>query len=112
MARVLNRDYRDDRPGKDSLESNPRRQSTINQKKQSIMKAYYASIITAACFQPVLAQIVVEETVIPTPSGDIVIEEVRPITPPPLRPDPAIARQHLFEEQMVLDRRVLVVRTK
>lgn len=56
------------------------------------MKTYYASLITAACFQPVLAQTVVEEVVVPAPPGEILVEKVLPDAPPPLRADPAIAR--------------------
>jgi outer membrane protein OmpA-like peptidoglycan-associated protein len=55
------------------------------------MKTYYASLITAACLQPVLAQIVVEEAVTPTPTEVVVIEEVVPI-----RPAPIVARQQLL----------------
>ena len=66
------------------------------------MKTYYASLITAACFQPVLAQTVDEEVVvpahprevvIPAPPREIVVEKVLPDAPPPLRADPAIARR-------------------
>lgn len=59
------------------------------------MKTYYASLITAACFQPLLAQTVVEKVVVPAPPGEIVIEKDLPSAPPPLRADPAIARQRL-----------------
>lgn len=60
------------------------------------MKKHYASIIAAACLQPVLAQTVVEKVIVPTPSGEIVVEKTSPTTPPPLRPDPAIARRNLL----------------
>jgi len=59
------------------------------------MKTYYASLITAACLQPVFAQIVVEEAVVPATSEETVVKTVPPTTPPPLRPDPAIVRRHL-----------------
>jgi outer membrane protein OmpA-like peptidoglycan-associated protein len=55
------------------------------------MKTYYASLIAAACLQPVVAQIVVEETVTPTPTEVVVVEEVVPV-----RPAPIIARQQLL----------------
>jgi outer membrane protein OmpA-like peptidoglycan-associated protein len=57
------------------------------------MKTYYASLITAACIQPVFAQTVVEEVVIPAPPREVVIERGTPDVPPPLRPDPAIAKR-------------------
>lgn len=60
------------------------------------MKKQYAFLIAAACFQPALAQIVVEEVVVPNPSEEIVIEQAVQVAPPPLRPDPAIARRHLL----------------
>ena len=62
------------------------------------MKYYYASLFTAACLQPVFAQIVVEEPAVPTPSRETVIKRVSPTTPPPLRPDPATVRRHLLIE--------------
>lgn len=58
------------------------------------MKTYYASLLTAACFQPILAQTVVEEVVVPPPR-EVVIEKRLPDSPPPLRADPAIVRQRL-----------------
>lgn len=77
------------------------------------MKNKYALLIAAACIQPALAQITVEEpapipaplpgevvreTVIErTPEGDIVTETVVPNIPPPLF-DPAFARRHLLVE--------------
>jgi outer membrane protein OmpA-like peptidoglycan-associated protein len=67
------------------------------------MKNRYAFLIAAACLQPALAQVVVETVVTPTPSGEIVTETITPITPPPLRPDPALARRNL----MVLPRDVV-----
>jgi outer membrane protein OmpA-like peptidoglycan-associated protein len=60
------------------------------------MKHYYASIITAACLQPAIAQIVVEDVVVPAPSREVVIEEARPLTPPPAQADPTLARKHLL----------------
>ncbi len=75
------------------------------------MKNKYALLIIAACIQPVLAQDVVEETVVipapvagevvketvieRTPDGDIVTETVVPLSPPPAY-DPAFARRHLL----------------
>ena len=57
------------------------------------MKTYYASLITVACIQPVFAQTVVEEVVIPAPPREVVIERGIPDVPPPLRADPANARR-------------------
>ena len=68
------------------------------------MKNYYTSFLAAACFQPLLAQVVVEETVVPTPTGDIVIKKIVPTTPPSKRPDSAVAKRHLS----VLPRDVVV----
>lgn len=59
------------------------------------MKNHYALLIAAACIQPTLAQIVVEQAVTPAPSREVVIEKEVTISPPPLRPDPAIARRQL-----------------
>lgn len=67
------------------------------------MKTYYASLLTAACFQPLLAQTVVEGVVVPPPR-EVVIERRLPDAPPPLRADPAIARQRLS----ILPRTVVV----
>jgi outer membrane protein OmpA-like peptidoglycan-associated protein len=65
------------------------------------VKNKYAFLIIAACIQPVLAQVVVEEIIPPagevvreravekTPEGDIVTETVVPL-------DPAFARSHLL----------------
>lgn len=61
------------------------------------MKNKYAYLIAVACFQPVFAQIVVEETVTPTPAGEVVTETVIEVTPPPVH-DPAFARRHLLVE--------------
>lgn len=75
------------------------------------MKNKYASLLVAACLQPALAQIVVEETVVTpvpeevvvekvveiTPGGNIVTETVTPINPGPGY-DPAFARRHLLVE--------------
>jgi len=58
------------------------------------MKNKYTFLIAAACFQPAMSQIVVEE--IPAPPREVIIEEVVPLTPPQLRPDPTIARRHLL----------------
>jgi outer membrane protein OmpA-like peptidoglycan-associated protein len=60
------------------------------------MKTPYTLLIAAACFQPALAQIIVEEAVVSTPSGEIVIEKNVTIAPPPLRAAPANARRHLL----------------
>jgi outer membrane protein OmpA-like peptidoglycan-associated protein len=61
------------------------------------MKKSYALLLAGACFQSALAQVVVEEVVVPTPSGEIVVEEV--VTPlPPPRFDRAFARRHLLTE--------------
>lgn len=60
------------------------------------MNKPYALLIAAACLQPAFAQIVVEEVVVATPSGEVVTETVVPLTPPPLRPDPALARRNLL----------------
>lgn len=87
------------------------------------MKNKYALLIIAACIQPALAQLVVEETVVVVPvpsagvvvketvvertaSGDIVTETVVPLdTLPVVLPgDPAFARRHL----LVLPRDVVV----
>ena len=70
------------------------------------MKNKYALLIFAACIQPALAQVAVEETVVVpvppagevvretvverTPEGDIITETVVPL-------DPAFARRHLLE---------------
>lgn len=72
------------------------------------MKNKYAFLIAAACIQPALAQIVVEEVPAPpreviieettTPPGDVVIEKIVPLDPPALRPDPALTRRHLLVE--------------
>jgi outer membrane protein OmpA-like peptidoglycan-associated protein len=59
------------------------------------MKNRHAFLIFAACFQPALAQVVVEEVVVP-PSREIVIERSAEVAPPPLRPDPALARRNLM----------------
>lgn len=69
------------------------------------MKNKYAILIIAACIQPALAQVVVEETIVvpvppagevvtettigSTPEGDIITKTVVPL-------DPAFARQHLL----------------
>lgn len=55
------------------------------------MKNYYASLIAVACLQPVLAQVVVEETVTPPPTKVVVVEEVVPV-----RPAAIVARQQLL----------------
>ncbi len=62
----------------------------------TMKKKQFTLLLAAACLQPALAQIVVEEVIVPTQPGEIVIETVIPATPPPLRPDPAIARRHLL----------------
>jgi outer membrane protein OmpA-like peptidoglycan-associated protein len=59
------------------------------------MKSHHVFLIAAACFQPVIAQVVVED-VVPRPPKEIVIEKGVEIAPPPLRPDPAIARRNLM----------------
>jgi outer membrane protein OmpA-like peptidoglycan-associated protein len=59
------------------------------------MKYRHTFLIAAACFQPAIAQIVVEQTVVPAPSGEIVTEKEVTITPPPLRPAPVVAKRHL-----------------
>lgn len=67
------------------------------------MKSHQVFLIVAACLQPAIAQVVVEEVVVPPPSREIVIEKSVEIAPPPLRPDPAIARRNL----MILPRDVV-----
>lgn len=68
------------------------------------MKNKYAYLIAAACIQPAFAQIVVEETITPTPPGEVVTETVIEVTPPlvevtpPLVRDPEFARRHLLVE--------------
>lgn len=62
------------------------------------MKKYHASIIAAACIQPLIAQIVVEETIGPAPTREIVIEEGAHIHPPPLQVDRATASRQLLVE--------------
>jgi outer membrane protein OmpA-like peptidoglycan-associated protein len=77
------------------------------------MKNKYALLIIAACIQPALSQVVVEETVVipappagevvretvieSTPDGDVVTETVVPLNPPPAY-DPAFTRRHLLVE--------------
>lgn len=72
------------------------------------MKNKYKYLIAAACFQPLFAQIVVEETVVEetvveeTVFGDTVVEQtvtetVTPANAPPQH-DPAFIRRHLLVE--------------
>lgn len=62
------------------------------------MKNKHAFLIAAACIQPALSQIVVEETVvIPAQQDEIIVETVLPHNQPPVY-DPAFARRHLLVE--------------
>lgn len=62
------------------------------------MKNKHAFLIAAACIQPALSQIVVEETVvIPAQQEEIIVETVLPHNQPPVY-DPAFARRHLLVE--------------
>jgi outer membrane protein OmpA-like peptidoglycan-associated protein len=60
------------------------------------MKKSYVLLLAVACFPAAVAQVVVEEAVVPTPSGEIVVEEVITTPPPPF--DRAFARRHLLME--------------
>jgi len=60
------------------------------------MKNQYALIIVAACLQPSLAQVAIEEVVVPAAPTVTVTETVTTSAVPPMRPDPAIARRHLL----------------
>jgi outer membrane protein OmpA-like peptidoglycan-associated protein len=59
------------------------------------MKNKYAYLLAVASIQSAVAQIVVEEAVIPKPPVEIVTETVIEVTPP-LVQDPALARRHLL----------------
>lgn len=59
------------------------------------MKHKFAYLIAVASIQSAVAQIVVEETVIPAPPVEVVTETIIEVTPP-LVPDPALARRHLL----------------
>ncbi len=73
------------------------------------MKNKYALLLVAACLHPTIAQVVVEETIVPppagevvretviekTPDGDIVTETITPVNPPPVL-DRAFARRQLL----------------
>ena len=60
------------------------------------MKNKYAYLIAVASIQSAVAQIVVEEAVIPAPPVEVVTETVIEVTPRPM-PDTALARRHLLE---------------
>lgn len=73
------------------------------------MKNKYALLLVAACIQPALAQVTVEETIVTpppgeviretvvekTPNGEIVTETITPVNPPPVL-DRAFARRQLL----------------
>jgi outer membrane protein OmpA-like peptidoglycan-associated protein len=74
------------------------------------MKKSYAFLIAAACFQPALAETVVERVVVPNPPREIVVEKVVitnpsreivtetviPLTPPSARPVTVVEKRHLL----------------